>query len=236
MPGQIITFGRYPQTAGGSDTTPIRWRVLQNSADELFLLSAYILDCRRYHGRYVDITWRDCDLRRWLNDEFYNAVFDGGEKDLIKTTRCTDNGAGSPDTVDQVFLLSVAEIKELTDPNDGTAAAIRRRTIGTEFAKVPKSDGCRLYVYDKGVERDYIIENSQKRGCSWWWTRTQLQIQDGRSSRAAFIGARSNIKSYGRVDLPYYGVRPALKLLHSSGIFDSASAVPFSRNLGCKRT
>ena len=211
-PGQIITFGRYPQTIGGSDSTPVQWRVLQNSGEELFILSAYILDCKRYHGEYVDITWRDCDLRRWLNDAFYNAAFKAGEKDLIKTTRCTDNGEGSPDTDDRVFLLSVAEVKELTDPYERTATAVRRRTIGTEFAKARKADGCRLYVYDKGVERDYIIENGRKRGCSWWWTRTQLQIQDGRSPRAAFIGARSNIKSYGRVDLPYYGVRPALKL------------------------
>ena len=69
-----------------------------------------------------------------------------------------------------------------------------------------------LYVYDKGVEKDYVVENGEKRGCSWWWTRTQLQIQDGRSSRAAFIGPRGDVKSYGRVDLARYGVRPAIRL------------------------
>ena len=30
-PGEVITFGIYPQTAGGADRTPIKWRVLQNS-------------------------------------------------------------------------------------------------------------------------------------------------------------------------------------------------------------
>lgn len=208
-PGEIITFGTYPQTVDGADRTPIKWRVLQNFGRELFILSEYILDCKRYHGEYADITWRDCDLRRWLNDEFYDAAFNAAEKGFVKTTRCTDNGEGSPDTEDNVFLLSVAEVEEFTSSPDGDK---RRRTIGTEYAKTKKADGCRLYVYDKGVEQDYIVENGEKHGCSWWWTRTQSQRQIGNLSRATFIGARSNIKRYGKVDIKFYGVRPALKL------------------------
>jgi hypothetical protein len=208
--GEIITLGAYPQTAAGADRTPIKWRVLQNSDKELFILSEYILDCKRYHGELTDITWRDCDLRKWLNAEFYNAAFSAGEKKFVKTAYCTDNGVGSPDTEDKVFLLSVNEIQAFTDPGDGNGTIIRRRTVGTEFAKVKKPDGCCLYVYDKGVGKDYIVENGEKRGCSWWWTRSQLQTEH--PSRATFIGARSNIKRYGQVNLRFYGVRPALKL------------------------
>jgi len=77
-PGEITTFGTYPQTVDGRSRTPIKWKVLENSGSELFLLSEYILDCKRYHGKTVDIkwrdcveiTWRDCDLSNWLNDEF----------------------------------------------------------------------------------------------------------------------------------------------------------------------
>jgi hypothetical protein len=217
--GDIIMFGVYPQRADGADRTPIQWRVLQSSGPELLILSEYILDCRRYHGAYTDVTWRECDLRKWLNEAFFHAAFNAAEKELVKTTRCTDNGEGSPGTEDEVFLLSVAEIKDFTDAQDGNTTTIRRRTVGTPFAKVKKTDRCHLYVYDKGVEKDYIIEDSEKHGCSWWWTRTQLQIHDGRSSRATFIGARSNIKSYGRVDLAWYGVRPALRLnLHETSL------------------
>jgi hypothetical protein len=36
-PAEIITFGIYPQTADGTDRTPIKWRVLQNSGSELFI-------------------------------------------------------------------------------------------------------------------------------------------------------------------------------------------------------
>jgi hypothetical protein len=173
-PGDILTFGLYPQAANGADRTPIKWRVLQDSGSE------YILDCKRYHTEDADITWRDCDLRKWLNDEFYNAAFNAIEKEIIKTTRCTDT--------------------------DDTT--IRRRTIGTAFARAKKTDGCHLYVYDKGVEKDYLIEDGQKHGCSWWWLRTQ-----GTSpSRAFFVGTHSSIRSYCRVNRVNYGVRPALKL------------------------
>lgn len=208
QPGDIITFGIYPQIADGADSTPITWRVLQNAGGDLFVLSEFILDCKRYHGEFVDVAWRDCDLRTWLNDQFYHAAFDENEKSFIKTTRCTDNGAGSPDTDDKVFLLGVAEVKRLTDMHDAASSGITRRAIGTAFAIAHKADGCHLYVYDKSVSADYVTENGKQYGCSWWWLRTQPSS----ASRAAFVGARSSVRGYARVNRTGYGVRPALTL------------------------
>lgn len=208
-PGERVTFGVYPHNSDGTDKTPIQWRILQNRGDELFLLSEYLLDCKRYHHEAVDITWRDCDLRKWLNKEFFKMAFTVAEQKRIKTTLCRDNGEGSPDTKDKVFLLSVTEIEAFTSPQDGEK---RRRTIGTDYAKTKKADGCRLGVYDKRMEKDYLVVNGKKQGCSWWWTRTQSQREIGHLARATFIGARSNIKRYGQVDLKFYGVRPAIKL------------------------
>jgi hypothetical protein len=217
--GEIITFGTYPQKADGADRTPIKWRVLQNSGKELFMLSEYILDCKRYHSEYVDITWRDCDLRKWLNNEFYNVAFNPIEKEFVKITRCTDNGEGRPDTEDKVFLLSVSEVKELTDKLGKDSLSAKRRAIGTEFSKIKKIDGCHLYVYDKKGRDNYIIENGEELGCSWWWLRTQGLLQGvGSSSRAFFIGPRSSIRSYARVNLARDGVRPALKMLANRSI------------------
>jgi hypothetical protein len=211
-PGEIIAFGAYPQTAAGADNTPIKWRVLQNSGSELFVLSEYILDCRRYHGKSADITWwdcvditlRDCDLRKWLNDEFYNTAFDSDEKELIKTAHCTDNGEGTPDTEDKVFLLGVEEIKYLSEMHGKESL----RTVGTNFAKIKKADGCSLYVYDKTKKVDYIYIDGKEVGCSWWWLRTQ----GNKPSRAFFIGTGCSIRSYANVSAARDGVRPALKL------------------------
>lgn len=209
-PHEIITFGTYPQTADGSDRTPIKWRVLQNSGRELFILSEYILDCKRYHSAYIDVTWQDCDLWQWLNDEFYNAAFTDSEKEVIKTTFNTDNGQTSPDTEDKVFLLSVAEVERLTD----ILGKDFLRARGTEFARIKKPDGCYLYVMDKNVDMDYISEDGKTYGCSWWWLRNQGRLKDkGHDpSRAVFIGTRASIRHYARVNRIGYGVRPALKL------------------------
>lgn len=212
-PGEIITFGTYPHTADGNDATPVKWRVLQNSRDELFLLSEHILDCKRYHGKTpditwydcVDITWCDCDLRKWLNDEFYNTAFTATEKEFIKTAHCTGNGEGSPDTGDKVFLLSVNEIKDVSDK----LGMDLRRAVGTDFAKTKKPDGCKLGVYDKTNKNNYIIRNGEETGCSWWWLRTQGNKQ----TRAFFVGTDFSIRSYGNNSIALYGVRPALKMI-----------------------
>ncbi|SEG58873.1 DUF6273 domain-containing protein [Paenibacillus sp. UNC499MF] len=210
-PGEIITFGTYPQSADGKERA-IEWRVLQNSGSELLVISEFILDCKRYHGKSADLrwrdctemTWHDCDLREWLNNGFYNSAFNAGEKPFIKTTHCTDNGENCPDTEDKVFLLSAAEIKDLT----GIHGKDLRRAVGTDFAKSKKSDGCRLYVYDKTNLDNYIVKDGEKTGCSWWWLRTQ----GNKPSRACFIGPGCSIRSYGNNSIDGYGVRPAFNL------------------------
>ena len=90
----------------------------------------------------MDISWQDCDLREWLNHEFYNAAFSASEKQLIKTTHCTDNGKGCPDTEDKVFLLSVAEINDVSE----FQGKDWRRAVGTDYAKA-KSPMDAAYMY-----------------------------------------------------------------------------------------
>lgn len=210
-PGEFITFGTYPQSVDGKKLA-IKWRVLQSSGSELFVMSESILDCKRYHGKSADLKWRDCmeitwhhcDLREWLNDEFFNSAFDADEKQFIKTTHCTDNGEGCPDTEDKVFLLSVADIKNLSEIHGKDL----RRAVGTDFAKTKKPDGCSLYVYDKANKDNYIIRDGEEVGCSWWWLRTQ----GNKPSRAFFVGTDCSLRNYGNNSINGYGVRPALKL------------------------
>jgi hypothetical protein len=152
----------------------------------------------------MDITWSDCDLRKWLNEEFYNTAFDPAEKEHIILSHCTDNGEGTPDTEDKIFLLSVDEMKDLSNIHGKEL----RRAVGTDFAKIKKSDGCCLGVYDKSKKTDYMIIDGKETGCSWWWLRTQ----GNKPSRAFFMGTNFSIRSYGNNSIAVYGVRPALKI------------------------
>jgi hypothetical protein len=88
-------------------------------------------------------------------------------------------------------------------------ARTTERAVGTEFAKGKKAGGCHLGVYNKSKAIDYLTENGQKQGCSWWWLRTQ----PGSPNRAAFIGMQGSVRSCCLVNRDLYGVCLALKLI-----------------------
>ena len=114
--GDRFDFGRYPQGSSG-EIKPITWRVLRRDSESLLVIAEMSLDCKRYNEKCVDITWADCTLRDWLNDEFYKKAFNEQERSLIKKTALTNNAG--PSTEDYVFLLSVDEARSLfADHND----------------------------------------------------------------------------------------------------------------------
>jgi hypothetical protein len=82
----LIAFGSFPQSSASGVAEPIEWRVLDRAAGAVLLLSDRILECRRYHPEFVETTWRDSDLRAWLNSEFFRAAFGDDEKALSGTT------------------------------------------------------------------------------------------------------------------------------------------------------
>ena len=102
--GDIVTFGKYEQDNNKTNgAEAIRWIVLDVQDDRALLLSRYALDSVRYHSSYVDVGWRDCSLRSWLNDTFLYTAFSAEDRRRIVTTY--DTGAS-----DSVFLLSVGEV------------------------------------------------------------------------------------------------------------------------------
>lgn len=138
-----IYFGNYWQedtngdgTSNKSDNkTPIKWRVLSVSGNDVFLLSDQNLSNQPYntfHNREeLDTKWETCTLRSWLNgydsktnlngkdytsNNFLDAAFDASEQAAIIDTNVpvNDNPTVFPDngndTVDKVYLLSAVEI------------------------------------------------------------------------------------------------------------------------------
>ncbi len=131
-PGEEVKFGRYPQTAEGTDSTPIEWLVLDYDArsNRSLLLSLYGLDAQPYNRAKpdTDITWEKCTLRDWLNGEFLNKAFtEDKRRSIIMTTVDNSQGQGfdfttvnktakktngGNNTEDKIFLLSYAEAKK----------------------------------------------------------------------------------------------------------------------------
>ena len=115
-----ITFGSYPQSdVTGKTKEPIEWIVLDRDEEnkKALLLSKYILDCKPYNDEYKEVTWETCSLRKWLNRDFYNIAFNDSDKIYITLTSLINNdnvdygSNGGNNTSDNVFLLSIDEIK-----------------------------------------------------------------------------------------------------------------------------
>ena len=123
--GDIIKFGNYPQ---GKDRTqaPIEWIVLDVNCDEVFIISRYGLARKKYNNNHAPITWENCDLREWLNNDFIKKAFSDEEANKIKVSKLEnkDNplpinfesmfprARGGNDTLDRVFCLSIDEAEQ----------------------------------------------------------------------------------------------------------------------------
>lgn len=187
--GDTIILGSYPQDEQFSEKQEIEWIILDREKNKLLLVSKYILDVKPYHKSFVDITWGASDIRKWLNDEFYNIAFDYSEQKRITYTftktkkKTTDkrNRAGS--TADKVFLLDKEEAEKFF-PID-----FERQASATE------------YVKKQGI---YIDDNT---GQSPWWLRTSGY----EGYNAVNVNETGSIYSYGNcIEHEKIGIRPAL--------------------------
>ena len=191
--GDYFKFGSYYQE-NSTKKTPIEWLVLKKSGTKVLLISRYGLDCKKYHNQCVDITWENCDLRKWLNGEFLKNAFTATEQKKIAVTKLTnDNNAkygtfGGNSTEDRVFCLSLSEAGSLFKDNES------RKCVPTPYAL---GKGCW-----KSSE-DFI----NGRGCCYCWLRSPGDDQH----RAAYVTSAGALHLIGgHVDNDDYAVRPAL--------------------------
>ncbi len=191
--GDYFKFGSYYQE-NSSKKTPIEWLVLKKSGSKALLISRYGLDCKQYHHEDVDMTWENCDLRKWLNSEFLRNAFTAAEQKKIAVTKlANDNNAkcgtfGGNSTEDRVFCLSLAEAGS---PFKDDAA---RKCVPTPYA------------VGKGAVRS-ISELINGRACCWWWLRSPGNYQ----SNASYVFTVGALDPRGNgVSRDDCAVRPAL--------------------------
>lgn len=159
--GNEVTFGQYEQdnkTSNGKED--IVWIVLDVKGDKSFLVSKYCLDQKPYHTARTNITWEQCSLRQWLNNDFLSTAFTDEEQTAIIATKLDNSSKswsstnGGNSTEDKVFLLSYNEAwKYFTSDKD-------RQCEVTAYAKV------------RGA---YVSSYGEK---GRWWLRTQKDEDD----------------------------------------------------------
>ncbi len=215
--GDIVKFGKYPQTKDGTDETPIEWLVLDYDMvnEKALVLSRYGLDAQPYHKTYKDITWETCSLRAWLNKDFLNKAFTKEERSAILKTD-VDNSAeqgdsewktsGAKNIQDQIFLLSFSEANNYLGVTRQNNASIR--VAPTAYAKA------------RGAYSDSNYKTEEGATAGWWWLRSPGFYQD----LAALVNYFGSLDA-SRVYRGSVCVRPAFWLNLESDIISDARVV-----------
>jgi hypothetical protein len=89
--------------------------VLDVNENAALIITEAIVELHWYHDNFVDITWADCDLRKYLNDEFYGQFSRGEKAKIITVTSGNPDNPwfktkGGNDSADNIFLLSLEEV------------------------------------------------------------------------------------------------------------------------------
>jgi len=152
----------------------IKWNVLEEIDGTIMVASELLLDSQEiYHettsgkfdhndGEGYANNYDLSNIRKWLNDSFYNLAFTSIEKENIKKTNiytdATPSKYSSGPVEDNVFLLNKneASIYYKTDEE--------RRAKGTDYAQI------------QGLFVDHSITSNN--GFSRWWVRTPSYNSD----------------------------------------------------------
>ena len=189
--GDTVFFGAYEQDNDPSNgKEDIEWLVLAKEDNRLLVISQYAMDSRQYNTKYVT-AWESCVLRKWLNENFFNAAFSDKEKEMIPTV--TVPADKNPDyetnhgnaTQDKVFLLSVTEANKYFKTDEA------RMCVSTAYAK---ANGA--LDYTKGGTAI----------CLWW-----LRAPSNDPDCAVFVNEDGGVTRFSNyVYYDFVCVRPAL--------------------------
>lgn len=109
--GDSIEFGVYEQDNNFESEDTIEWIVVACEGDNLLLLSKKVLEYKPFYENYNDAStysWKDSDLRKFLNESFYVMAFSDEEKAHIRTV---ENYCNCEYYYDKSFLLSEKEME-----------------------------------------------------------------------------------------------------------------------------
>ncbi len=117
--GDTVKYGSYEQDDNiDNGKEAMEWTVIDIKGNKLLLINNYCIEKAPYHSDLENITWADCSLRQWLNNEFISTAFTELEQERIDKTRLTNHKnpsyrapIGGKNTTDRVFILSYNEAK-----------------------------------------------------------------------------------------------------------------------------
>jgi len=168
--GGLITFGKY------------QWSVLQVNDNSMLVISETTIGKAPYHDSVAgDITWEYCNLRKYLNGEFFDT-FTISEKSRIIKTKLFDRNNPWYDvkcgnsTFDRIFLLSYDEVvryfgdsgtlkskKGFYCDKNGNFTSVSENS---RYTRMPHGDA----IYDQYNDARKVLNAKGEE--DWWWLRS----------------------------------------------------------------
>ena len=193
-----VWYGTYPQNdIVGSQSEPIKWRVLSQDGNEALLVSEDIIDHKYFNSDGGNIIWRDAGIRQWLDNTFKGNAFTSNQINnvIVDKSLSTNEISGSVTTTDKVFLLS-------NDETSSFGSNSAKKAKGTEYAKNVILDGHSLSIND---------------GYSSWWLRSQSSPDNEHT--ADTVEPLSGDLNYTDASSYGIGIRPAIYVDLTHGNF-----------------
>ncbi|MBQ3489309.1 MAG: leucine-rich repeat protein [Clostridia bacterium] len=130
--GMTVSFGRFPQF-NDFVMKPLVWRVLAVENDLVLLMTENEI-MSLYDGIHQCDDWENSNVRKLLNESFFQSAFTEKEQAQIETVSLKNlknpsyPGTTRPNTKDKVFLLSFEEAEKYLPTEES------RKTTPTEYA------------------------------------------------------------------------------------------------------
>ena len=161
--GDTFAFGVY-------EGKPITWVVLTNKDGKLLVLSEYNLCDRKFGGSI----WKDSEIRRWLNHDFYHSAFNTGEKEFIQCCERTN--------IDGITSFRIAKEPMSNKMTNSILPKLLSTTVIDDIpCEVLNQEKFDIKTQDRifllsGFELEYYLNDDLKdkkyMGSSWWLSST----------------------------------------------------------------
>ena len=116
--GTTVTFGKFETNCDFNTTEDMEWIVVKKEGDKVLLLSKMSLIAMSYggYGQESYVSWKNSEVRNYLNGTFYYDCFTDAERNLIASTTNIpldeEIELGAVQTTDKVFIPSAEELCE----------------------------------------------------------------------------------------------------------------------------
>lgn len=186
---------------------PIEWDILSERDGKALIIANLLLDSQEYYNNYTNEetlhngqtgysnNYELSNIRKWLNDNFYNSAFNSLGKSLIvktivdnssSSTTSNENAYACNNTEDYMFLLSYKEATTHYHANK------QRQTQGTDYAKC----------------QGLLTKSSNV--ANMWWLRSPYNNSGDGVLRVDYSGT---VESHSPVNQTKAGIRPACYII-----------------------